>query len=363
MPFLPPVAVRSRFRFSTKALLVGVGILCALMSTLFRPMYERMAEERLISRARSLGKKVQSSFSEAAPREWSVGSFLMAGLDSSFFYYRMYDIDLSGSQITDDDLQWLATIKHIRKLNLSRTALTDQGLRELQKLPFLMELDLSGTKASDESVRGLAGAQWLSSLKTVGSNVTYAALRELDEKLPYAHFCEQNATVELSAAGIQVPALSRIVSGEGAPYHVIRMADQVQDIYISGKRYDQPFVLTPREVLHLSHLNCTPSMLLHTAVVRQGALAELARLGALTSIGVYASTLSDADLQGIVRQTQLESLTLGYCQGITDEGIETLKELVNLKTLAINGCNGVSKQAVDRLAEQLPRCQCKWSQY
>jgi len=66
--------------------------------------------------------------------------------------HTVVDLDLNGSNITDDDLVALKSLTNLRKLDLSHTAVSNDGLLHLQSLPKLRRLELSGSRVTDEGV-------------------------------------------------------------------------------------------------------------------------------------------------------------------------------------------------------------------
>ena len=66
-----------------------------------------------------------------------------------------HSLNLSNTQITDADLQFLLQIPRFTALNLSNTQITDAGLQFLLQIPELTALNLSNTQITD------AGLQFL----------------------------------------------------------------------------------------------------------------------------------------------------------------------------------------------------------
>lgn len=72
--------------------------------------------------------------------------------------HSVVDLDLNGSNITDDDLVVLQALTNLRHLDLSHTEVTDAGLLHLQTLSTLRWLVLSGSRVTDEGVDRLREA-------------------------------------------------------------------------------------------------------------------------------------------------------------------------------------------------------------
>jgi hypothetical protein len=99
------------------------------------------------------------------------------------------DLDLSGSEVTDDGLQCLTRLPELRKLNLADTAVTDAGLRPLAGLPRLEELDLSGTAVGDAGLDHLTALVGLRRLHLGSTRVSAAAVERLRAALPGLRVC------------------------------------------------------------------------------------------------------------------------------------------------------------------------------
>jgi len=112
-------------------------------------------------------------------------------------------LDLSGTNVTDDDLRHLSGLKGLRelilwetgigdagaahlaamqglcRLNLGRTNLTDAGLRHLGGLDDLRHLVLTGNSISDVGLKHLKALNRLQGLKLSSTGITDDGLREL----------------------------------------------------------------------------------------------------------------------------------------------------------------------------------------
>ena len=79
------------------------------------------------------------------------------------------EIDLSGTNITDDALEHIKPLSKLRRLDLSRTRITDAGMDHLKDLPALQRLDLGDTLVTAEGLRKLTGLKSLQELVLVGA--------------------------------------------------------------------------------------------------------------------------------------------------------------------------------------------------
>src|SRR5581483_2666617 len=66
------------------------------------------------------------------------------------------EIDLAGTQVSDDLLKDLKVFPHLETLDLSRTPISDKGVENLTSLAALTDLRLSGTSITDGAFVSLA---------------------------------------------------------------------------------------------------------------------------------------------------------------------------------------------------------------
>lgn len=96
----------------------------------------------------------------------------------------LHDLDLSGVDISDEDLTDLGSIPHLQRLNLSATGISDEGLIHLSELSDLRTLNLYGTGVTDAGLKHLVDFQNLESLYLWKTGVTAAGVSGLEELLP-----------------------------------------------------------------------------------------------------------------------------------------------------------------------------------
>jgi hypothetical protein len=74
------------------------------------------------------------------------------------------EINLSGADVTDDDLPLLRSVSRLRILNLASTAITDEALETIGQMPCLRALDLRNTNITDVGIASLKRSPQLSEL-------------------------------------------------------------------------------------------------------------------------------------------------------------------------------------------------------
>jgi hypothetical protein len=93
----------------------------------------------------------------------------------------VFEIRLSKTAFSDEDLAHLKVLKNLQRLFLDSTPVTDAGVESLESLTGLIELSLSHTAVKNAALihlKWLAGLQWLS---LAGTRITDAGLARLGE--------------------------------------------------------------------------------------------------------------------------------------------------------------------------------------
>jgi len=340
-----------------KSLIMATTIVCVFLAVLAQPIIEARRQQRLLDHAARLGAKF--TLLGSVSRESSLGRFLLAIFDASYDRFQLYGLDFSGTNLRDDELEQVVQINHIKQLNLDGTHISDTAFRHLDKLKFLARLDLGHTTVTNKGIAHLRNRRSLASLRVVGTKVSYEALDRLDAELPYAHFCEERAIEELKVAGIQVVAPARLVEVPKALWHVEAGREAIMVVVGMNRR----ILLTAQDVVHLGYLQSLREMTFHTVSLGPDGLAALRPLAKLKNLSIWFVNLTDSDLKSLGRQSQLESMTIYGCDGITDAGLVELKTLINLKTLSIKACKGITKEGKSSLTRELPNCRCEFSEY
>jgi Leucine-rich repeat (LRR) protein len=115
---------------------------------------------------------------EKATRSWLISkgaSIKRAGPER-----HIVAVDLSGTSVTDQELQRLESLSELKELSLAGTPITDGGLSLLRGLVLLTSLDLSSTSVTDAGLAQLAPLVNLEYLDVSHTEVTdegIAALR------------------------------------------------------------------------------------------------------------------------------------------------------------------------------------------
>jgi len=95
-------------------------------------------------------------------------------------------LDLSGTDLSDDDLALLERFPHLTSMDASRTALNGTGLGALSDLAFLTRLNLYGTQVDDAALDILTDFPALEAVYLWETNVSDEGVARLRDALPDA---------------------------------------------------------------------------------------------------------------------------------------------------------------------------------
>ncbi|GIX00522.1 MAG: hypothetical protein KatS3mg111_3854 [Pirellulaceae bacterium] len=121
-------------------------------------------------------------------------------------------LDLSFTNGTDDDLQWIGQCRHLRRLSLEGTTVGPRTLRRVFELEGLEELDLTGCRVDDEALEGLTQLRHLHTLWLGETRVTAAVVPQL-RLLPKLERCDLSGTLVPDS---EIAALQSELSGRSS---------------------------------------------------------------------------------------------------------------------------------------------------
>jgi hypothetical protein len=139
----------------------------------------------LLSHLESLGARVmidKSALSVDAPRDRDVAVFAKeaAGDLRSLSTFDGVWLNLSGTKVTDADIEQLGMVRRLISLNLAGTSITDGTLSQLTGSGSLYVLNLDGTKVTDAGLAHLKRVPHLSELSLARTQITDDGLRQFD---------------------------------------------------------------------------------------------------------------------------------------------------------------------------------------
>jgi len=242
-----------------------------------RVVHEFAQTERVEARAASFPEPVARALREA----------LKLGPDEPIPANRLGEVtgvNLSGSQVTDADLEHLKGLSQLRQLYLRDTGVTDAGLEHLEGLSQLQGLYLRGAAVTDAGLahlEGLSQLQWL----------------------------------YLSDTGVADAGLAHL-----------KGLSQLAYLLLNGTK------ITDAGLEHLKGLSQLEGLDLRDTKITDAGLEYLKGLSQLRALFLSATQVTDAGLEYLEGLSQLEWLDLSDT-GVTDAGLEHLKGLPRLRVL------------------------------
>ena len=195
-----------RFQFSLRSLLVATVVVAIPFSWLAVEMKRARRQREVVAAIEKLGGSVRYDYVFTPPfcfempgPVWlrklvgddffanveGVRSYEMSEADIALPYLRelprLWELDLSHTQVTDAGLERLKGLTQLRWLSLANTHVTDAGLRHLMGLTHLEQLYLSDTQVTDGGLQHLKGLTQLYLLWLDDTHVTDAGLEHLKE--------------------------------------------------------------------------------------------------------------------------------------------------------------------------------------
>lgn len=279
-------------------------------------------------------------------------------------------INLENSQVTDADLNLLATLNgvdHLYSLILRMTRVTDAGLKDVTKLSTLRRLDLGDTKVTDAGIGALAELQELKSLDLGGTPVTGVGLEPLsklkqlaflnlrgsrisDAGLKNVGALKNLESLDLDDTGVTASGLRNLAgltrlqnlrldleAGRGrqaqmttvAKLHALREAGLLHAIEQTEPRHGS---VGPRPTTAEGITNLT----LYDNWLTDAALREFADFKNVQDIQLDGSKISDSGLKTVGTFKQLRRLSLSNTR-VTDAGLKELAGLTALQDLKLEG--------------------------
>ena len=202
----------------------------------------------------------------------------IAALDS------LEKLDLSHTRVTDLGLQRLKNLRNVRELNLFYAELvTDEGLAAVKTWPRIERLDFRGTKVTDNTLALLAGKD---------------SIRALD--IGFA---------EVTDSGLQ---------------HLPKLAG-LRELAFGGNKLTEVGLEVLRSLPNLTHLDISGKQ--------------------RTDSGLWFVGVTDIGLDPVASLAQLEALNLSGTQ-VSAKGVEKLQALKRLARLDLHGAKRVADNVV-----------------
>jgi Leucine-rich repeat (LRR) protein len=289
------------------------------------------------------------------------------------------EVSLRAAWISDAELSRLAVFSKLRKLDLAYTHINDRALEPLQKLRQLTDLDLTfaehitdaglahlrsisslerlnleGTRISDSGMSSLAALSNLVSLNLRSTLITDGAVEQL-EILARLEELSIGANRFAGWGLVHLQALRRL-------RHLDLSGVQLTDDGIWSVALTDLNIGAIATLKNLESLNLAATELTGVAKIPDGGMREsntiritdlgIEKLGDLTNLKrleIARARIGERGLRALARLPRLESLGLGYTQGLDESAAAVLAEMKHLSILDLSGVS-LTELAKKRLA-------------
>jgi hypothetical protein len=238
--------------------------------------------------------------------------------------------DLSAVTVTDELMEKVAELKHLKELILSHSKVTDAGLKYLENMP-LVKLDLSGTTVSDAGLDSIAKIPTLFRLDLSKTRVTDAGMKKLENNQ------------ELNIISVNGTA----ITDEGIK--ILQRCKGLKRLYVGQTRVTDEF-LKYAATMDLNAIYCE-----NTAITGDGIRKHLQNTN-LRKLILDHCNIGDRDVPAIIAAApKLQVLSIGSTK-VTDAGLIGLAGLLSLKSVRVGNCRGITKAGLQRFSQVRPDC-------
>jgi hypothetical protein len=232
------------------------------------------------------------------------------GITSGFFSLlkghlpRLKKLVLSGDQITDECISFLAFFPQLQVLRLDHTEITDEGAAQLSRLRNLRELSLIGTRVTPKGLAALSGLP----LQSLGF---------LSTEMPNFAAC-------VEALDAAIPSLEGVSLGGNEA--------------------------TEETILALKRLKSLRSIDFKKNDVSPGLIESLGDLHGIESLSFASPSISDFCLPPLKWIRDLKSVSFaGRHRSIGDNGLHILRNCRKLRRIEISAQSGVTPEGAENL--------------
>ena len=289
----------TRFSLRTAFLTFSVvAILLGIWTT--RSVKQRKA----VTALKQLGGEVVYYDDDASRLSKTMSSWL--GRD---FVYSVYSVDLSDTEITDEDLRHLADLRTITRLWLFGTKVTGSGFDQLLNLQNLEDLGL-GSQVTNEPLRHVGQLRSLTYI-----NFGHAKMID-DEGLQYLSLLTKLERVNLWHTGMSDDGL-KIVSG----------LPKIRTIIAGGTKISDSGTACLRRNKTLEEL------VVQNTMIGDETLKNVSKIPSLKELVLTSTKITDTGLASLDECKQLTKLSISSNANITPNGRASLQ--LRLPTTAI----------------------------
>jgi hypothetical protein len=270
-------------------------------------------------------------------------------------------VDLSGTKVTDDQVEYVKSVPNLREVRLDNTTITDRALKRLDGFGHLDFLSLDGTQITDVGLKYLKGHR-LTTLLLNNTGITDAGLEHLEGMAELR--CLELANTKITDAGLKhLERLSKLA-------YLVLEGTQITDAgleHLKSLSRLSGLVLTRTKVTdagleHLKELTYLNELRLGQTQVTGAGLIHLKEVGRWYGDGhtdmfftlhLEDTPFTDAGLKNLEGSQQRLRLYLERTQ-VTDEGLEHLQGL-DLMDIYLAGTK-VTDAGAAKLERALPTC-------
>lgn len=398
----PPTQPRRALRYSLRALLTVVSLLCIWLAVIAGRAHR---QERAMDTVERLGGYVQFDYG-------GVGEFPAAGGKGSIeidnftirenkgelpgviwprwlrrllgeeYFRTVTMVNVGRRKPSDGDLKLLDALPDLTGVFLfQNSTIGDEGLAHVAQLKNLVQLDFCGTSVTDQGMASIAGLTnlkelWMFEVPGVtDAGMKYVSgLHELklldvrrtpqltDAMLPYLAGLTKLEDLELGGTGITDDGM-RYLSGlvnlrqlslqetniQGPGLRDLAELPMLTDLYLDGA-----IRLGDDDIANLRHLPRLTKLGLSKSGVTDNGLAVLVHLPMLKQLSLMGNQITDAGVEQLAALKSLEWLSLADTQ-ITDIGLKRLASFDSLKELTLPA-GTTTKAGIAELQRALPGC-------
>ncbi len=253
-------------------------------------------------------------------------------------FEHLYSLDLSGCELSENQLSFLAQMPGLVELNLRRSSIKDNQLVYLRLLKKLKSLDLGETEITDAAMPILASFALLENLSLFNDEINDRGLQQLAQlklrsielsgsnisEQGLAFLCEiktlqslQLGNLDLSSRGLE--ALSNLTELTSLSIDGISALDS--DSFTQLARFKRLRFLNlartgfrDSDLCHLKALNDIQGLDLSNTLIRGSTLSQLCKLPRLWSLNLSGTAIDDNALAKISCLKNLRILSLTDCK-------------------------------------------------
>jgi Leucine-rich repeat (LRR) protein/energy-coupling factor transporter ATP-binding protein EcfA2 len=216
-----------------------------------------------------------------------------------------------GDVSPDAVLPLLGRVGKVQSLNLSRTSVSVMGLKAITGLPSLKSLDLSFTETTDEGLSQIAAMRHLTTLFLNDTALTADGMSQLETLIDLK-------TLDVSHDQVNQASVDRLgtkLSGCSIIYNPDPLLDAISKYHGD----------LDRALLSVGG-GCTGNTLsFFDSLITDAALRVLAKWGRANTLSLlYCNRITNDGLKYLRRIPNLNSVEMGMCSQITDLGIENM---------------------------------------